>query len=61
VALASGGVLAQQKTFVLRGASSQFGRRDTDVGVFFSSMRFNRASNVWNFESEPDQTTQRGG
>ncbi|HZR16109.1 MAG TPA: Ig-like domain-containing protein, partial [Verrucomicrobiae bacterium] len=41
---------AQQKTFVLRGANISLQEATADVDVFFSSMRFNRALNVWNFE-----------
>jgi RHS repeat-associated protein len=41
---------AQPKTFLLRGASLSLQDASSDVDVFFSSMRFNRISNVWNFE-----------
>lgn len=41
---------AQQKTFILRGASLTLQEATADVDVFFSAMRFNRVSNVWNFE-----------
>ena len=44
------GALAQQKTFQLHGASLSLLDVSSDVDVFFSSMRFNRISNVWNFE-----------
>jgi RHS repeat-associated protein len=40
----------QQKTFVLEGANLTLQDATADVDVFFSSMRFNRALNVWNFE-----------
>jgi len=53
-------VLAQQKTFVLRGASLSLEDATTDVGVFFSSMRFNRASNVCNFEVGLTNHSARG-
>ena len=43
-------VQAQQKTFQLSGASLSLLEVSSDVDVFFSSMRFNRISNVWNFE-----------
>ena len=44
------GAQAQQKTFQLSGASLSLLDVSSDVDVFFSSMRFNRISNVWNFE-----------
>src|SRR5947209_4408239 len=46
----AGTIQAQQKTFSLRGATLVLDDATADVDVFFSSMRFNRAANVWNFE-----------
>ncbi|MEO6036394.1 MAG: Ig-like domain-containing protein, partial [Verrucomicrobiota bacterium] len=41
---------AAQRTFILSGAPLVLEDSSTNVDVFFTSMRFNRALNVWNVE-----------
>ncbi len=44
-------LLAAENTFSLNGTTLTLTEATADVGVFFTSMRFNRAANVWNVEA----------
>src|SRR6188508_1188252 len=38
------------KVFTLSGATLSLEEATTDLGVYYTSMRYNRAANVWNVE-----------